>query len=213
MWAAAKPFFSEDLTSSAMKVYFLFLPVCLLLSSCASMHQGSFDAYFAKAVIQNDTRGVMSNCTPSNAVYPLNGTAPIAYAASYGNEDMIDVLYANGASMGSRDAEGHSLAYAAAANGHRSTASKLVQLGGGTHADISKGTSECQRRVASRRRASEMQAQAMMWLMAAMIGGGGGSSGGQSEADKQLQMGQALSAENAAAHYNNQPLPHAGVGF
>ena len=190
----------------------LLLTQSLCLCCCADMQRGSLDAAFAKAVINNDTRAVLSNCTPANAVYPLNGVSPIAYAASYGNEDMIDVLYANGASLQARNAEGRSLAYAAAANGHRGTASKLVQLGAGTDRDLANAAAEHQRRQASQKRMGDMQAQAMMWLMGAMMGGSGGG-GGQSEYDRQLQTQQALSAENSAAHYSGQALPNPGVSF
>lgn len=73
----------------------------------------------------------------------------MAYAAGFGNEDVIDVLYNNGASLNVRNPRGESLAYLAAASGHRSTANKLVKLGSGSWGDVSRGTSQYEERRAS----------------------------------------------------------------
>lgn len=151
-----------------------------MLSSCAGLHQASFDHAFANAVIRNDTRGIFSNCTARNANFPLNDTPPIYYAASFGNEDAIDLLYNHGASLRGRSPEGKSLVYAAAANGHTGTAQKLLALGGGTQSDLSSGAGEHRRQVAANAQAEKMQMAALAWLFVAMTsgGGGGGGSGG-----------------------------------
>ena len=121
----------------------------LLLPSCAGVHDGALDQGFASAVTSNSINGVMRNCTPRNASLPIRGVPPIAYAAGFGNEDMIDVIYNNGASLNVRNPRGQSLAYLAAASGHRSTANKLVKLGSGSSADVSCGSFEYDARRAS----------------------------------------------------------------
>lgn len=117
---------------------------CAGLSSCAVMYDGPMNEGFASAVTRNNLRGVMANVTPRNASVPIRGVPPMVYAASHGNEDMIDVLYNNGASLNVRNPRGQSLAYLAASNGHRSTASKLVALGSGSSSEVSRGSSEYQ---------------------------------------------------------------------
>lgn len=119
----------------------LILP-SLLLASCADLPGGATDIAFASSVTRNNLSGVMRTCTPRNASVPIRGVPPMVYAASFGNEDMIDVLYNNGASLRVRNPKGESLAYLAASNGHRSTANKLVKLDSGSWGDVSRGSSE-----------------------------------------------------------------------
>ncbi|MBE2283608.1 MAG: ankyrin repeat domain-containing protein [Prosthecobacter sp.] len=134
----------------------------LLLASCADFSGGAIDSAFASAVTRNNVTGVMRTCTPRNAAMPIRGIPPMAYAAGHGNEGMIDVLYNNGASIHVRNPRGQSLAYLAAANGHRSTAGKLVKLGSGTSADVAEGTRQYDQRrqqflAASRSKSSQSQ--------------------------------------------------------
>lgn len=150
----------------------LLLPI--LLSACAGLHQASFDKAFASALLHNNTQGIFANCNAANANYPLNGSPPIYYAASYGNDEAIDLLYNYGASLQSRGANGKSLAYAAAANGHADTAGTLVKLGAGTSSDLSSGAVAFRRKQAAEAEARKLQAAALAWLAKAMFSGGGG---------------------------------------
>jgi hypothetical protein len=160
--------------------HILLLFFAAMLSSCSGLHQASFDHAFAKAVIENNTRGIFANCTPRNASFPLNGTPPIYYAASYGNERAIDLLYNQGASLGSRSPEGKSLVYAAAANGHSTTARKLLALNAGTQSDLSLGASDHRQQLAANARAEKLQMAALAWFVAA-IASSGNSGGGNGE--------------------------------
>jgi hypothetical protein len=148
-----------------MKVLrFLLILASLLLASCADLPGGATDSAFASAVTRNSISGVMRTCSPRNASVPIRGVPPMAYAAGFGNEDMIDVLYNNGASLNVRNPRGQSLAYLAASNGHRSTANKLVKLGSGSSADVSRGSSEYAEKraatVAAERRLASQRANA-----------------------------------------------------
>ncbi len=178
-----------------MKRFILLCCACVL-SSCAGLHQASFDHAFADAMIRNNTKGIFSNCNAQNARYPLNGTPPIYYAASYGNEDVIDLLYNHGASLNARSPEGRSLVYAAAANGHSGTAKKLLSLQAGTQADYVAGMAAHQRELAAEAHARKMQTAALAWLFVAMTSGGGG--GGQSSGQ--------------LCRYCGKPLPSGAYG-
>lgn len=161
-----------------MKALLLFnLLISLLLTSCAGLHQASFDHAFANAMIKNQQSAIFRNCNAANANYPLNGNPPIYYAASYGNEDAIDLLYNYGASLQARGRNGKSLAWAAAANGRTSTAQKLVALGAGSSSDLASGAAAYRQKKAADAAAAKLMADGLKWLVAAMAGGGGGGGG------------------------------------
>ena len=190
------------------------------LCSCAGLQEASFDRAFADAVIRNNTQGVFGNCNDRNAVYPLNGVAPVYYAASYGNEDVIDLLYNHGASLHVRSPEGKSLAYAAAANGHNQTARKLVALSAGSSEDVASGAAVYQQKMAAEAESRRLQAKALAWLFTTMTSGGGsGSSDGtyqQSNSQSgpnwgKVQYEQQRAAqiqENREARQYNEPPPN-----
>lgn len=161
-----------------MRKLLLFMLLAGMLCSCAGLHQASFDHAFANAVIRNDTRGVFANCNAQNASFPLNGTPPIYYAASYGNEDAIDLLFNHGASLRARSPDGRSLVYAAAANGHIGTAQKLLALNAGTQAELSAGAAAHRQQQAAAAQARKLQAAALAWLFVAMTSGSGGNDSG-----------------------------------
>lgn len=149
----------------------------LSLVSCAGMYQASFNRGLIQAVLRNDTTGVMQNVNPQSASFPINGIPPIYYAASHGNPRIINLLHNNGASLQSRGPEGHSLAFAAAANGHTTVARELLSHGAGSGSDLSAGAAAHQQRVAAAKAQAQMLAAAFAWL----FGGGGSSGGGSTE--------------------------------
>lgn len=155
----------------------ILLLLTLLLSSCAGLHQASFDKAFASALLRNNTPGVYANCNAQNANYPLNGNPPIYYAASYGNDDAIDLLYNYGASLQARGRNGKSLAWAAAANGHTSTARTLVALNAGTSSDLASGAAAYRQKKAADAAAAKLMAEGLKWMFASLAGGGGGGGG------------------------------------
>lgn len=157
---------------------FIVLTCMVLATSCSTLHDKSMDVHLAEAAVRNNIAGVYRNVAPRNATMRIRDEEPIYWAALHGNEDMIDVLYNNGASLGYRSREGGSLAYVAASNGHASTAEKLVRLGAGASADLKRGANDYvihQKAIAERNR--QMQEAAMVFL-SALLGGGGGGGGG-----------------------------------
>jgi len=194
-----------------------------VLCSCAELHQASFDRTFANAVIRNNTQAVYGNCTARNAVFPLNGLPPIYYAASYGNEDVIDLLYNHGASLQARSQQGKSLVYAAAANGHDQTARKLVVLKAGPASDLARGAAAYQQKKAAEAEARILQAAALTWLVAAVASDIGGSSSGGADQSHQTDIYKGLKEdqdredrasqiqENKEARMNNELSPHPWV--
>lgn len=150
----------------------------LMLGACAGVQQGSFDAHLARAAVQNDLPGVYRNVNPRNATMRIRDEQPIYWAAAHGNEDMIDVLYNNGASLKYRSSSGRSLAYVAASHGHRATGSKLVRLGAGTPGDLQAGAHDhAINQQAIKERNRQMQAVALAFAAALLRGGGGGGGG------------------------------------
>lgn len=156
-----------------------FLFSACILVSCAEIHQGPMDARLALAVVKNNLQEVNRNVNPRNATMRIRDEQPIYWAAAYGNEDMIDVLYNNGASLNYRSSAGNSLAFIAAAGGHPSTADKLVQLGAGSPSDVSRGNA-ARARTLERRKQETAAAMAFVAMLFQGMAAGGGSSGNSS---------------------------------
>lgn len=160
-----------------MKSILLSCLVCTLLASCGAMYEKSFNYALPHAVLKNNTQSVAANISPANAVVPFNGVPLIYYAALHGNEQVINLLHNNGASIKARGPQGKSLAYAAASGGHPSTARKLIALGSGTTRDLADGAAAYERKKAAEREANRILAEGLKFLAAAMLGGGGGGGG------------------------------------
>lgn len=188
-----------------MKRIILSCLIVSLLASCSAMYEKSFNYALPHAVLKNNTQGVAANISPANAVVPFNGVPLIYYASLHGNEEVINLLHNNGASIKARGPQGKSLAYGAASGGHPATARKLIALGAGNSRDLAEGAAAYERKKAAQREANRILAEGLKVLAAAMFSGGGG--GGDS-----TDMRAAYAKDNGNAAAAGRSLPNPGYG-
>jgi hypothetical protein len=123
---------------------------------------------FQEAVVRGDLSDARRYVQTKFVNDSIKGFPPIYYAAVRGDSSMARLLVRNGASVSLR-VGGKSLAFTAAAYGHPETASTLIQLGGGTTADIRDGRARYVANAAfQRRQAAAANALALSFLVAAL---------------------------------------------
>ena len=136
---------------------------------------------FQESVLKGDVERAARWVKPEFVDDPIKGAPPICYAAARGNARMVTLLVRNGAGI-RRKYHGKSLVYIAAFYGQLRTAQTLIDLGGGTMADLIEGRAVYVKN-AERQRAYAIAATgAALLLVGAMINS---QSGGETDVEAQ----------------------------
>jgi hypothetical protein len=164
---------------------------------------------FQEAVLKGRTRDANRYVDAKYVNTSIKGHTPIFYAAAQGNTAMVQLLVRNGASLRDRSSGG-SLAYVAAAYGYGDTARVLADLGGGTRADVARGSNV----YAANREERRRQAQATNAVALAFIGAmmSSSASGGSSGNDSPYSQYDGVQIQNRADAAAGRSLSYPGMG-